>query len=254
MLEIVKNKETFLFNNFEFTLERKAYRRCLSIYLKEEGPIRVLAPHSVPLDKIQDFILQKSDWIEKTILKYQSEARKRPRRVLKKGQSLPFLGQEMIITPVLTLSAKSFLSAFEQSFLLHIPRNQWSAEYLDKELSEFLPVVRAYYKREAQKYLMQRMVELSKQLGLFPKRVIFKEQKTRWGSCSSSGNINLNWRMIVFSPQIIDSIIIHELCHLQHLNHSKDFWKLVHQFCPQYECLNKELKELQSAIQFLQIK
>ena len=70
-----------------------------------------------------------------------------------------------------------------------------------------------------------------------------KEQKTIWGSCSSKGNINLNWRVIMAPDGGMDYIIIHELAHLTHLNHSKEFWERVAEFMPEYKQWRKWFKE-----------
>jgi hypothetical protein len=65
-----------------------------------------------------------------------------------------------------------------------------------------------------------------------PCKVVIKDQKTRWGSCSKKGNINLNWRLIMAPLHVIDYVVVHELCHLKVMNHSKDFWNLVESIQP----------------------
>jgi len=72
--------------------------------------------------------------------------------------------------------------------------------------------------------------------------VTLKEQKTRWGSCSSKGNLNFNWRLVHFEPPIIDYVIVHELAHRTHMNHSADFWSLVATFDPEYRIKKGWLK------------
>ncbi|WDC85678.1 M48 family metallopeptidase [Caloramator sp. mosi_1] len=64
-----------------------------------------------------------------------------------------------------------------------------------------------------------------------------------WGSCSSKGNINLNWRLVMMPLDVIDYVIVHELCHLKHPNHSKGFWNLVREFMPDFEGKRRWLKE-----------
>lgn len=74
-------------------------------------------------------------------------------------------------------------------------------------------------------------------------RITIKEQKTRWGSCSSKGNLNFNWRVIMAPIEIVDYLVVHELCHLVHMNHSKEFWTLVQSSLPDYEKRQQWLKE-----------
>ena len=73
-------------------------------------------------------------------------------------------------------------------------------------------------------------------------RITIKNQKTRWGSCSSKGNLNFNYKIIYLKPALADYLIVHELCHLGELNHSKRFWALVSQTIPDYVSINKELR------------
>ena len=75
---------------------------------------------------------------------------------------------------------------------------------------------------------------LANQVGLKPKGITVRGQRTRWGSCSSSGGLSLNWRLLQVPLAVRDYVIIHELCHLRHLNHSPRFWQLVRRHCPRY--------------------
>ena len=74
-------------------------------------------------------------------------------------------------------------------------------------------------------------------------RITIRNQVTRWGSCSSKGNLNFNCLLMLCPPEVLDYVVVHELCHLKEMNHSKRFWELVAQFCPEYEKYKKWLKE-----------
>lgn len=73
-------------------------------------------------------------------------------------------------------------------------------------------------------------------------KVFIKNQRTRWGSCSSNGNLNFNFKIITLAPELQDYLIVHELCHLKEFNHGKAFWDLVALQIPEYETLRKQLK------------
>ena len=74
-------------------------------------------------------------------------------------------------------------------------------------------------------------------------RVFIKDQRTLWGSCSGKRNLNFNWRLASAPPEVLDYVVIHELCHLREMNHSKKFWKLVAEICPGYAARRKWLKD-----------
>lgn len=74
-------------------------------------------------------------------------------------------------------------------------------------------------------------------------RITIRDQKTRWGSCSARGTLSFNWRLMLAPPAVLDYVVVHELCHLTHMNHSKAFWALVESVCPDYRAHRKWLKE-----------
>lgn len=73
--------------------------------------------------------------------------------------------------------------------------------------------------------------------------ITIRDQKTRWGSCSGRGTLSFNWRLILAPPEILDYVVVHELCHLTHMNHSREFWDLVGSVIPDYKVRRKWLKE-----------
>lgn len=103
---------------------------------------------------------------------------------------------------------------------------RWSAD-AEQHLEAFL-------QKTARAYILPRTAHFGKQMKTTYNRVSLKEQKTRWGSCSSRGNLNFNWRLVHFPVEIIDYVIIHELAHRTHMDHSHRFWGLVGAHDPEY--------------------
>jgi len=99
-------------------------------------------------------------------------------------------------------------------------------------------------KEKARKLISQKLAKYSHELTLEYNKLSIRDQKTRWGSCSKQGNLNFNYKIIFLPEHLQDYIIIHELCHLKELNHSKKFWNLVATICPNYKNYRKELKNL----------
>lgn len=80
-------------------------------------------------------------------------------------------------------------------------------------------------------------------MGLYGNRITVKNQKTRWGSCSSKRNLNFNYKLAYMPQEILDYVVVHELAHLRHMNHSREFWALVEQYIPDYRARRGWLKE-----------
>jgi predicted metal-dependent hydrolase len=80
--------------------------------------------------------------------------------------------------------------------------------------------------------LPERVCELARELGRDIASVTVRDQRSRWGSCSPTGTISLNWRLIQMPPDVADYVIYHELAHVEHANHSRRFWRLVRRVCP----------------------
>lgn len=97
-------------------------------------------------------------------------------------------------------------------------------------------------REQARRFVENRLSYFNKFYKFEINHVSIKNTSTRWGSCSSKGNLNFNYKIIYLRSQLSDYLIVHELCHLGQLNHSKRFWALVKQTIPDYVIINKELR------------
>ena len=96
---------------------------------------------------------------------------------------------------------------------------------------------------KAPKRVSKKQIEkLINETGLIPNKITIKEIKYAWGSCSSKKNITINLELIKYSQKAIRYVILHELCHIKHMNHSKEFWKLVEKYMPEYKEIQKEFQ------------
>ena len=100
---------------------------------------------------------------------------------------------------------------------------------------------------KALKYIPERVAYFSKIIGVTYGRITIRNLKTRWGSCSSAGNVNFNYQLYYLPDELLDYVVVHELAHRRHMNHSKEFWSEVARYCPDYRARRKQLKEYQLA-------
>jgi predicted metal-dependent hydrolase len=99
-------------------------------------------------------------------------------------------------------------------------------------------------KEDARKIILERLEFWNKYYNFKYGRVSIRNQRSRWGSCSSKGNLNFNFRIITLPLYLIDYVIVHELCHIGQFNHSQKFWDLVEETLPNYKELIQELKKI----------
>ena len=99
------------------------------------------------------------------------------------------------------------------------------------------------YITAAKEYFPKRVACFAPLTGGTYTRITIRDQKTRWGSCSAKGTLSFNWRLMLAPPAVLDYVVVHELCHLTHMDHSKAFWSLVESICPDYRTHRKWLKD-----------
>lgn len=216
----------------DYSLKRSS-RKTISIIIKNTGQIIVACPLETPLTYIEKVLIRKAGWIVKKL----AEIRENPIPVLEKsfdnGDVFYYLGEPYKLKIVRDVGPEICLK--DGLMILQIP------EAPDRiKIKSFL---KHWYISKATELLEQRIKIYSLSIGVSPKKLAVREQKTRWGSCSTKGNINLNWKLIMSPLQVIDYVVVHELCHMKEMNHSRKFWELVECIMPDYKVYKKWLKD-----------
>ena len=202
----------------------RSKRKTLSLQINSHAELIVRAPNQLSVKKIEQFIDEKSDWIEK---KSNSISLKKPQKPnYTDGEKFLYLGEEYPLS-INTAQAKD-LSFDGQIFSLHAGGKE-----------EFL----SWYKASFKKIALPRLDYYAQNHQLSYNQVRLKNQKTSWGSCSGVNNINLNYLLIGAPISVIDYVIVHELCHSVHKNHSKSFWQLVFSILPNYKASKRWLQD-----------
>ena len=99
------------------------------------------------------------------------------------------------------------------------------------------------YRDAAREYIPKRVEYYHTLTGGSYEKITIRDQKTRWGSCSNNGTLSFNYRLMLAPPRVLDYVVVHELCHLTHMNHSREFWDMVASILPEYKEYRKWLKE-----------
>ncbi len=240
--------EVLQFLNCNVEIIRKAGRRSITLVMHPEKPMSVRTNRRTTQSQITEFLNLKQKWIEKNMLRFKviKENFKKPE--FKVGELYPFLGELKFLQFNESASRKITFQVDEGFLICGVPKGRQVAEFAEATLSHELG---RYYRKEAENYLKARLAHWTLQTGLKPQGVVFRANKTRWGSCSAQGLISLNWKLICQPVPLIDYVIVHELCHLRHLNHSKDFWQLVSEFYPDHKTNKSVLNQQQHLSRFL---
>ena len=102
---------------------------------------------------------------------------------------------------------------------------------------------RQHLQNKAYVVIPRRVAYYAEKLGVSYGKITLRQQKTRWGSCAANGNLNFNWLLILAPPEVLDYVVVHELCHRREMNHSQAFWKEVEKILPDYRERQKWLKD-----------
>lgn len=202
--------------------------------------VRLTAPSKATQREIREFVKVNQDWIFAHWVKVQEELLQIPERQYRNGETIPFLDHSLTLRILKSNHKRIALRDRKEEKIIDIcvpeainPGHQSEA---------IRGILEKWLKLKAREVFCFKLDKLSAQMGVKYKDFRLKEQKTRWGSCSSKGNINLNWRIILAPERVVDYLIIHELAHLKHMNHSASFWQVVGQYCPEYAACRHWLK------------
>ncbi len=203
----------------DYQIKRSSKSLSLRISINAKAEVIVSAPKFMPEFMIRKFVEAQKTWIENNLAK------------VKKNQ-IPVKTDELYIFDkkyqIIINDQADKMGIFvrgEKIFVNNLSKK--SPTKIKQQIEDFL-------KKTASKYIATRAQILAKEMNISYQRISLREQSSRWGSCSSRGNLNFNWRLVHYPPAIIDYVIIHELAHRREMNHSKKFWELVKKHDSEY--------------------
>lgn len=244
-------REVLVFQSREIDLVRRAHKRSLGLTLQVNGRIRVSAPMLVSQSRILEFLQNNQEWINGHLERYKEFRASHPQKKYHDGEKYPLLGENLPLRFVEGAGRKPVFLRIESEIVCKIPSSLWGVFEPIAAHPELAEPLSIFYSSVGRQVIGERVAFFTKQMGLFPSSVHFRSQKTRWGSCSAKGRISLNWRLAIAPLDVIDYVVVHELAHLKHYNHSVEFWQLVGTQVPNYKKLRNWLREHQYDGDFL---
>jgi len=215
-----------------YTLKRSLRAKNVWLRVGIGTGLEVVAPAKMSARELGGVLEKKQAWIQKQMVRIGHNKGQAGGKVLGNGAMLPFLGDELCL--------RVLKNRGQETLVRHV-NGEIVAAVKDDNIETLRAALETWYRDIARKEITRRVLKFSdgKNFG----KITIKDQKTRWGSCSSKGNLNFNYRLVMAPPKIIDYLVMHELTHLECPNHSKRFWAKLKKICPDYEKSDLWLKE-----------
>ncbi len=221
-------KEEFVeINGVSHKCKLQKHRISKNIRLKVDRDltIKVTLPRYVPYIVAKKFITKNTKWIEKKI------------NLLKLQQNkYYYLGEDIRVIKKSFVDNKNLNYYFKEQSLIFNSDIYKSSSVIEL-YTNWLGV-------QAKEYIPRRVKELSYEYNFIYNNIKIKNLKSRWGSCSNKKNLSFNLKLMYFNPEVIDYVIVHELCHLKEMNHSRKYWKLVEEIIPNYKIHRQQLNKI----------
>lgn len=207
------------------------------IQVTAEGVV-VKTNKSTSMRSIEAFVEQKAGWILKHL---ETQTQKAKERELKTGSKLYYLGQAYEVEILYHASLEKIHLRFDnERFIFEVPK--------EPSQDELLSLLDAFYKQEAKKQIEPIVAKWSTIMQLLPTHVGYRKAKTRWGSCSGRDRLSFNYYLMKLPLAVIEYVVVHELAHIRHKNHSEAFWGLVEQYMEDYQERKKTLRAFEKLI------
>jgi len=202
---------------FDYSLRVSRKAKYAKLKIKPYGGLEVVIPLRFPEKAVPGLLEQHAEWIQRQLEKQQDHSRE----------------------PVLPDEIHLAINTCRTEVVYGIPHRQESGQStrLFVNDTDYLPAVkqlRNWIRRQAWQLLPPMLERVSRETGLSYRKISIRSQKTRWGSCSSRGTISLNDQLLFVARDSVEYLMIHELCHTRHMNHTRQFWQLVENHCPDF--------------------
>lgn len=218
------------------TLVQSRLARNISLKISQESGLEITIPMRFNPSRMTPFIREKQDWIVKHVTRMEQMKQRAPH--LREGAVVHILGEPKILRFMLSQSLRTSIE--DMGSELHINMRSLAAPSAKESAKK---AIELFLRRRIKHYLRTRATVLAATMNTHYGNITIRAQKSRWGSCTRDNNLNFNWRLVFFPAAVTDYVIMHELTHTVHHNHSARFYAMLEKHCPDYKSLRKQLKE-----------
>jgi predicted metal-dependent hydrolase len=198
--------------------------------------VRVRAPDDTSIAKLDLIVHRKARWIVERQRRHEDLPPPPSPREFVSGETFRYLGRQYRLKLERSGEGDGRVRITEGRLIVPVTKGSTPAEARDRLLE--------WFRARAAIRLPERVAALSARLGLHPSSVLIREPKKRWGSADASGTVRFNWRIIQSPTRLIDYVVAHELVHLAHPDHTRDFWSTLGRVMPDYEARREALRRL----------
>ncbi len=217
-----------------YTLRRSKRAKHIRVILDPNKGLQLVYPYFVSKKEALKFLDSKKDWVEQHKDALILEPKLHVVHTIPKDIELLALNKHYeTLYRYLPENYKSGMQVIGNQLIFHGATD---------EVKQYAGHIKAWLVQQAHEHLTPRLQDISQQTKLNFNRIAYRDQKTLWGSCTRAANISLNIKLLFLTPEMADYVMVHELCHTQHLDHSKRFWNLVRSFIPNCHELDKQLR------------
>jgi hypothetical protein len=202
--------------------------------------VEVVVPRRMALRHVEPFVQEKSSWIERTLRRFREAEEALPAPELEHGGSVPYMGRELLLR-VWVEPGRVRDHVARRGDVLHVKVGRTGSDPIRGALER-------WYRRRARVEVAAKLDAATRRAGTSYSRLTIRSQRTRWASCSSNGAMSFNWRLLLAPEPILDYVIEHEVAHLEILDHSARFWRLLGSRCPEYREHERWLKRNGAAL------
>ena len=211
------------YKDIQYTL-RRSDRKTASIYIERDGEVSVLVPESMDDAQIDNLIESKRRWIYTGLAEWQDLNSTRVRREFVSGEGFLYLGRSYRLQIV-----------EEQDVPLKLKDGYFCLRAEDGQSEDGFNVFKEFYRDKGRERIPQRVALYQNELGVEPGTIKVVELQNRWASCSPNGNLSFHWKCMMAPLTVLDYVVVHELAHLLHPNHTEAFWNEVDKLLPDYQ-------------------